>query len=582
MVSEADILEKRHEYQDYWREPHDRFDDLVEAYHGNFQKLWPGEFRRGEAPKIANWVKLGWDRYSTMVGKLPTNHVRPHGKRRRNQRDADRVEQVLSYYDESSNLQVLIKWYAFYLVGLGAGCIGVLPDGGLNGPRYFVKDPRTVLPAPGAGSMSATSAQYGVSTSAIMSALSLSDVIFNEMVTASFLLDHFRDLADSVKPMLNGHQLSSPQEMITYLDRDMWQVLVNGKRLLSVEHELDFVPVRFTTMFAPDQLGGQSAFEQNIGLVLAYTRLLNQKLTYNGNIVWPWLVKRGVGDVNANTRIIELLDANADAKFLSPPAQLQSERDLETLDRLIRVMNHDTESMQGEAPGSIVTGRSVIELNRDVRTQVTNYWEVMKPDIEFIKSAALIIDEKHYGGVEKSIYGRVKGEPFEATYVPRETIGGNHAVEVDFGIGVGGFDGFVELMQFAAQGFADEQTVMEYAPWVRSVSETRRKVLLDRMEKLLMEMVAGSADINLVNHISTWHDAVDSGQDPWRWIQRNPFPQPQPMAVPGMEAAGGMPPGEGGAPAPTPGAQGLPPTAEPTPNPRQLLEMMAAGGMRGR
>jgi len=582
MIPIEDILAKRQQYQTYWREAHGRFDELMDAYHGHFQKMWPSEFRRGEAPKIANWIKLGWDRYATMVGKLPTNHVRPHGKRRRSQKEADQVEQVLSYYDESSNLQVLMKWYAFYLVGFGASCIGVLPDGLLEGPRYFIKDPRSVLPTPGSGSLSTTSAQYGNATAAIMSPLSLRDVIFNEVVTSGYLLDHFADREDAVMGAINGDDPSTPQTMVTYLSKNEWSVLVNNKRILSVEHDLGFVPVRFTTMFVPDQLGGQSHFEQNLGLVLAYLRVLNQKLVYNGNIVWPWLVKRGVGDVNPNTRIIELLDANADAKFLSPPAELQTERDLETLDRLIRVMNHDTESMQGEAPGSIVTGRSVIELNRDVRTQVSNYWEVMKPDLEFIKSAALTIDEQLYGGVEKSIYGRVKGEPFEATYVPKEAINGNHAVEIDFGIGVGGFDGFVELMQFAAQGYADEQTVMEHAPWVRSVSETRRKTLMDRLEKLLLEMVAGGAEVTLVNHIASWHDAIDSGKDPWRWIQKNPFPPPQPMGVPGMEEAmgGAMPPGPGGIPAPPPGNQEQPPMVE-TPNPRQLLEMLA-GAPRGR
>ena len=569
-----EILHKRQVYQTYHSEPHNRYSTMSDAYHGNFQKLWPGEFRRGEAPKVANWIKLGWDRYSKMVGKLPTNHVKQFGLKRRKKSKADKIEKILAFYDEASGMSGLMKWLSWYLIGFGSSCIGVLPDPVLKGPRFFIKDPRAVLAAPGSGSISTTPAQFGMMSKPTMSVVSLSDVLFNETVTASFVKDQFRHIPDDVERCLEGDNLSTPQEMITYLDRDCWVILVNGERLIEVEHGLDFVPVRCPTMHVPDQLGGQSMFEQNIGLVLAYMRVLNQKLTYNHNVVWPWLVTRGLTNMDPNRRVIELMERDGMAEFLSPPAELQTERDLDVLDRLIRVMNHDTEAMQGQAPGSIVTGRSIVELNRDVRTQVSDFWEVLKPDLEFIKSSALIIDEEMYGGVKKSIHGKVKGEPFEDSYVPKRAISGNHAVEIDFGIGVGGFEGFAELMQFAAQGFVDEQTVMEHAPWVRSVSETRRKVLLDRIEKLLLEQVAGGAPAMLTNHLSSWHKAIEGNDDPWEWLVKNPFPEPEPEPAPGGPPAPAGPPQTG----PLPPGGGSP--GPPTPSPADILQSMMAPGAR--
>lgn len=569
------IIEQRQTSADYWAEAHSRFDLLIDSYHGNFQKMWPSEFRRGEVPKVANWIKLGWDRYSKMVGKLPTNHVTPSNIRRVSQSRADKVEKVLAHYDLSSGMSNLMKWYAWYLVGLGAAAIGVMPDPVLKGPRYFVKDPRTVLPSPGAGSIPGTSASYGMLSKPTMSTMSLHSCIINETVTSTYLLDQYGnadpDMMDVIGRVIeDDHTLSTPYSHLVYMDKEWWVVLVGEEKIMEIRHNLGFVPLRFTTQYVPDQLGGQGQFEQNIGLVLAYMRLLNQKLTYNENIVWPWLILKGLNNIDTDSRVIEILDRDGDASFLNPPAELQAERDLEVLDRLIRVMNHDTESMQGQAPGGVVTGKGVAELNRDVRTMVSDYWDTMKPDIEFIKSAALIIDEKVYGGIKKIMFGRAKGEQFEEKYVPREVIKGNHNVVIDFGIGVGGLEGLVELMQVAAQGFVDEQTVMEQLPWIRSVSDTRRKVFLDRMEKIIFEMVGSGVPTPLVNHMANWRKAVEGGTDAWVWIVENPMPSPEPppeMGAPGGEGA--LPPlGPEGAAIAPPGV-----STPQIPSPQQILAL---------
>lgn len=568
MPTVNEILEQRQYLSSYWSEFHSRADDLIGVYHGNFQKLYPDEFRRGEEPKIANWIKLGWDRYATMIGKVPVSHVPASRLRRVSQHRADQIEKVLSHYDYSSGMAHLAKWYAWYLVGLGASCIGVMPDPALRGPRYFVKDPRTVLPSPGAGSVPTTSSSYGFLSAPDMTAQSLHMVIISETVTPHYLLDHYRTEADRMKGMFDGDTVNTPQDLLTYMDRDVWTVLLNRKKFMEVDHGLGFVPVRFTTMHVPDQLGGQSAFEQNIGLVLAYIRTMNQKLTYNQNLVWPWLVLRGLNEVDYNSRVIELLDREGGAEFLHPPAELQAERDLDMLDRVIRVMNRDTESMQGEAPGSVVTGTGVRELNRDVKNQVLNYWDIMAPDYEFVRSAALALDESLYGGVKKPMFGRVRGENFEEEYVPREIIKGNHHVVVDFGIGVGGMEGFVELMQTAAQGYIDEQSVMENLPWIRSTSETRRKVLLDRLEKILFGLLAEGAPSEIINHLSAWRVAIENGQDPWKWIMDNPMPVPGEVAP---EEAGGEAM-EGG---PLPPVGQTPPGAAPG-LPAGMMQAMAA------
>lgn len=573
-----EILEHRQMAVDYWHEAIDRFNILMAAYHGNYQLLWPGEFRRGEAPKIANWIRLGWKRYAAMVGKVPSSHVRPSRISRVSQTRADKIEKVLAHYDESSGMENIMKQYGFYLVGFGAGTLGVMPDKTLRGPRFFTKDPRACLPAPGAGSITSTVSHYSMLTKPTMNVVSMPWVIFDEVMTVSTLVDTYPHLLDRISQIIEPKDPFSPVEVITLLDKNFWTVVVNQKLLYQVEHSMGFVPFRYTTMSVPDQLGGESMFEQNIGLVLGYMRLLNQKLTYNENIVWPWLVTKGVANMDPVNRVITLMGRDDDAQFLSPPGELQAERDLETLDRLIRILNQDTESLRGEAPGSTVTGTGIGELNRTVTSAVQDFWDNMKPDVEFLRSAALIMDEELYGGVKKPMMGKTHGESFEEEYVPRETIKGHHTVQVDFGIGVGGFEGFVELMQFAAQGYIDEQEVMEQAPWIKSVSQTKRKVLLDRIEKVVFEMTAGGAPVPLTNHLLAWHKAIEEGKDPWKWMADNPLPSPEmpmPGAPPGMGPQG---PAPGGEPPAIPGVEGAAPAQVPVPSPSQLLALAQGRG----
>ncbi len=569
------ILDLRVKSRSYWAEAVNRYDMLADVYHGNFQKLWPGEFRRGESPKVANWIRLGWKRYAQMVGKVPSSHVRPSRVSRVSQSRADKIEKVLGHYDESSVMPTIMKQYAWYLVGFGSGVIGVMPDAVLKGPKYFYKDPRTCFPAPGAGSVSSTSSHYSFLTKPTMSVASMPWVIFDEVEPVATLLDTYPDMADRIKFLADDDDPFTPVQVITLMDKDWWTVMVNSDILLQVEHNMGFVPVRYTSMDVPDQLGGESMFEQNIGLVLAYMRMLNQKLTYNENIVWPWLVTKGVYDMDTQTRVIEIMDRDGSAEFLAPPGEIQVERDLDVLDRLIRILNQDTEALRGEAPGSTVTGLGLGELNRTVTAAVQDFWDHMQPDIEFLRSSALIMDEEVYGGVKKNFSGRVKGETFEGSYIPRKTIKGHHTVSVDFGIGVGGFEGFVELMQFAAQGFIDEQEVMENSPWIKSVSATKKRVFLDRIEKVIFEMTAGGAPIPIINHMTQWHAAVDGGKDPWKWIADNPMPLPEPELPPGAPPG---PPGLGPGPGGPPGEAGIPPEgaappAVPVPSPSQILAL---------
>src|SRR5690606_26624372 len=162
-----------------------------------------------------------------------------------------------------------MRMYAWYLVGFGAGVMGVMPDPTLKGPRYFYKDPRAVFPAPGHSSTTSNTSHFSMLAKPDMEVISMPWVILDEVVNVSALMDMTPHTRAQIQVAVDDTDPYQPVEMIIFMDKDWWSVVVNQKKILQVEHSMGFVPLRYTTMTVPGQLGGESMFEQNIGLVLA-------------------------------------------------------------------------------------------------------------------------------------------------------------------------------------------------------------------------------------------------------------------------------------------------------------------------
>ena len=114
-------------------------------------------------------------------------------------------------------------------------------------------------------------------------------------------------------------------------------------------------------------------------------------------------------------------------------------------------------------------------------------------------------------------------------------------------------------MQLSAQGLIDEQTVMEQMPWIKSVSDTRRKIMMDRLETIIFEMTGGGQPTPITNHLIQWRKAIEGGTDPWEWLTDNPIPEPEPQVPEGGPGMGGIPApvGEEGGPIPAPSPQSI-------------------------
>lgn len=557
----AELTSMLQERRDYFQERNSRYDILVNAWHGNYQKLYPAEFPSDEMAKIANFLKLAADSYAAMIGKVPDKIVRPRELTDRSQKRASKIEQIASAYDQGSNIKLLHYMHGWYLCMFGASCRGVVPDFANMRPRFVLEDPRNVYPEP---SFEATYATRGENRSVLATGYNsenldlrgarggvkeafygggLEDVMIEKRASIASLKSAFPDKA----AMLGDNDPKTLRRIVPvvqYFSRTEIVTFVLGKQqgqhveLSRAYHDLGFCPFRLTQTFAPDQVGGISQFEEQIPLIVAHSRILSQKLTFNDRTVWPltW-VSGDIDKVHIGPHEILRLTQGSSMGQLPPPTEFQADRDLATLDGMIRALNREGDPLRAEVSGGPVTGRGLEQLLRPINTVVEHYWSLDSPDTEALYSYALAMDEAFWPDTPKKAVGRLRGEDYEVDYTPATDIKGHREVAISYGFGVGGTEGFIQMLQALGSRLIDKRTVMEAMPGVRSVNDTLRKVDLDRLDDSIYAAF-DAGDIPRAQFLSAARDEVAKGK-PLTEVVRN-LPPPQPVEAQAPGAGGGL------------------------------------------
>lgn len=552
------------ERRDFYMDRTQRYNNLIKVWHGQLDALYPGEFSPDEVPKIANFIKLAWDSYATMGAKVPDKIVRPDDLTDREQKRASKLEQIASSYDESSRAKLLWYQHMWYLIGLGSSCRGIVPDFQLKRPRFVVEDPRNVYPSPSFEATYASSvSRVGYITSPenpdnldlrsarggsqdVWSGGGLEDIIIEKRSTIGALKQAFpwsagrlgNDSPDNLRRIVNVCQYYSRSEIVT---------LVLGRKSQIVElarayHDLGVCPYRITQTFAPDQIGGISQFEEQVPLLVAYSKILSQKLTYNDRTVWPltW-VQGDVSNISIGPHEVLKLTPGSSMGQLPPPTEFQADRDMAMLDRNIRTLNREGDPLRGEVSGGPITGRGLEQLMRPINSIVEHYWNLDSPDTEALYATALMMDEYFWPNERKEVSGRRRGEEFELAYTPSKDIKGQYAVGINYGFGVGGTEGLIQSLQALGARLMDKRTVMESIPGVRSVNDTLRKIELDRLDDSIYAAF-DAGDVPRAQFLAQVREEVASGTPVTEAIKNIPPPPPAEQAgLAGMLGGGGLP-----------------------------------------
>jgi hypothetical protein len=269
------------------------------------------------------------------------------------------------------------------------------------------------------------------------------------------------------------------------------------------------VPGHIFGQFTPDRKAGRSRFRDQLTLAVGISRLISAKMAFADKLTSSTLWTRNYeGQVELGGDVIIKLGPQGEIGQIGPMQLLQVDQDIQLLNQFSRVLNRNPEVRQGEiaAKGTYTSAKTLEQLDDAIDTVVGGDWDVIGPGIEYLMAVAFAMDVHLWPNVEKTINGNIKGKKFLDSYTPSKDIGDRRTIRVNYGFGVGGYQGFLQHMQAADAGLQARQTAMENMPGISDVAEELRKMELETIDEaakqnLLMQAAQGAIDMVLLGKI---------------------------------------------------------------------------------
>ncbi len=448
------------------------YSELADLYEGKLPSRYDKYFPKQEANHIINMIRLAHDDLATQVGRIPDFVVNAQNQTAAEMKRASKLEKIaFSYLNGSRPTGRLFMWELAWWLLVGRAVAIVVPDTEKERPVYELRDPRTCYP--------------GVRRRAGTRPIELSDLLFKYEIPS--VEAERRGLAPRVDSEGN---VSSETTIVEYLDETRWVVVSEGGTAKVAEHGLGTVPGVVFQAFAPNMYTGISQFNDQISIMVAISRIISQKLAFGDRIVYPiYWVKGHEGSVRLGPYQLNKLSPAGEMGSLQPTQTLQADRDIAMLERFSRILNRNPEMRQGE-----ISSRSVYQASKTLETLaeaidqvVGRYWDVVGTGMQQLTQIAFRMDEVLWGDVERSISGVMRGRKIIDSYVPSKDIAGRYDIQVNYGFGVGGYQGFLQNVQANAAGFVSRRRVMEEMPGVSDVDAELRTIELEQMDQVVIE-----------------------------------------------------------------------------------------------
>ena len=527
--------------------------EIADLYEGKLPSRFDKYFPKSEPNHVVNMIRLAHDDLATQVGRTPDFVVDAQNQTAAEMKRASKLERIAySYLDNSRPSGRLFMWELAWWLLVGRAVAIVVPDEENRRPIYELRDPRTCYP--------------GVKRRAGTRPVELSDLLFRYEIPSSEA--ERRGLAPRADADGN---VASTTTIIEYIDENRWIVVSEGGTAKTAEHGLGVVPGVIFQAFSPNLFTGISQFNDQVSLMVAISRIISQKLAFGDRVVYPiYWVKGHEGSVRLGPFNLNKLSPAGEMGAIQPTQTLQADRDVALLERFSRILNRNPELRQGE-----ISSRSVYQASKTLETLseaidqvVGRYWDVVGTGLKDLTKIAFMMDEKLWGDEEKSISGVMKNRKFIDSYVPNKDIAGRYDIRVNYGFGVGGYQGFLQNVQANAAGFISKKRVMEEMPGVSDVDAELRTIELEQMDEVAIEQfkaLAAQGQLDMLLWAELRERMAKKGTPLVEVIkeynERIREQAQAAMQMGGAEALTVPGPPEGPPPGPMPPMRGLPPSA---------------------
>ena len=465
--------------------------EMADIYEGKLPARYEQFFPKSVPKQLVQIVPLAWDDLATQAGRLPDLRGKPRNQTRKELSAIGLQEKIgFSYLrDALPTGKIFMKDLAWWLQ-VGRAVAIVTPDLDEQKPRFELRDPRTCYP--------------GIKKSVNNVIVELSDLMFKydmELEEAQGM-----GLAPSGRTnSLTGQPHGSKVKIIEFLDDKQWVIVSEHGQFVQAEHNLGLVPGWVFQSFSPNSKAGKSRFKDQISLMVSISRLITAKIAFADRLVNPILWTKGhEASLELGPYIINKLGPNGEMGQIAPPTQFQVDRDIAMLNQFSRVLNRNPEVRQGEvaAKGAYTSAKTLEQLSDAIDTVVGGDWDIIGPGMERLFRVAFTMDVKLWPDVEKSVDGTMRGKRFADTYTPAEDIGNRTFIRVDYGFGVGGYQGFLMHLQAKEAKTMSRRRAMEAMPGISDVDEEINLIDVEDMDEagkamFMNQAAAGQLDMPL-------------------------------------------------------------------------------------
>ena len=455
-----------------------------------------------------NMLQSGIDRLAQKVSGVPQVRVDVpnNNDSTRSKAMADKLERIVTNYDDKQNLNLQLAQASRWLPGYGY-CAWVMTTkidkNGFAYPSAELRDPYDTFP----GNFGPDQQPRELAVVRRVPRYKLAQ-IYPEF--ADEILNKDEDDTDNISTAASSFltydsNTSSNWEdnttqgvkIIEYYDQGGTYVVFPERSMILdfIPNVLSTPPFVFMKKVSFDELKGQ--YDHVIGLMAMMAKI---------NIMSAIAME---DSVFTETNISGELESGQYRKgrfavnYLSPGTQVskpsnnipyQLFQQIDRLERQLRMVGGYPVTDDSQSPNSFVTGAGLSELNSTMSLMINEYREIIKHGLIDMDAKRLELDvvlSYQQGITKKPMAGYYAGSAFSENYQPLKDIGGNFTTRRIYGV-MAGFDEpqkIVTGLQLLQAGVIDVETLQDNIDGLENIAKVQERIRKNKAEGVLFDSI---------------------------------------------------------------------------------------------
>ena len=464
-----------------------RQDMIADLYNGRLPQEYEKFFPRSAPRTIVQLIKNAHDDLATSVGRLPDLRSDTMDETVKEEKAASLHERIaFNYMRNAEPTGKQFMWQlAWWLVGTGRSVAIVRPDMEKKVPTLSIRDPRTAMP---------NMRTVGGVPVEIFDILFEYEIPEKSAIKQGLATDGGRSEGGPMN--FAGGPNQKMVKVYELIDDKSWTLVSEQGQMMREDHGLERVPAWVFQNFNPQEEGGLSLFKDQVSMMVAVSMLVTMKLAAADKNVNPiYWAKGHTGTIKLGPNTLNKLSSQGEMGVLAAPMIPQVDRDIDQLVQFSNIFNKNPEVRQGQvdSKGAYQSAKTLEQLDSAIDTTIGQYWDIIAPGMQHLLGAMFEMEELHWPNLEKRITTNVKGKKMRDAYTPAEHIAGRYYINVDYGFGIGGYQGFLQNLQANQAKVKSRKAAMEAMPGISDIDMEMRQIQIEDLDDAQMANIQSQA-----------------------------------------------------------------------------------------